>query len=1016
MPTVDYGAVPPTPPTELQQEAGFVDEFGTYHRSNPSTASSTYLHRAEDVMSRIKQRMVSPSTSTVESSEREARRALSQSSTQTWTSSDAEPRVLRAGARPAGPSPRRLPRRLSASDEIKRIEEEIVQSSDDDEVPPPNIVVRSPERPVSRTSLQGSGQPPGQNREDLNRFMSASTYATATTVSTSFVKHRGPRDPALQPNMTHILPGDVHGVVPDRIGKMRFDHATMRWVREPQGLGRVDEMGESRTIGSDESADPFAGFESVGSMASPERPIQEASISSSDEVEEQEEDLQASMRTVQTVDDCDQSEDLELPQQHEEVDLDATPRPPARQQHALRPPVVHSNSAPTLRTPTPATPGTTPPGPLRSALRNPNSTPASALKKQTAWHPDLTPAPDNRYGSVERSVSYRRSVSFSDQYIAPPRDFSGSRHKRQLSAERDLFSENDETNATNASWLPSARTRRIQGVLDEMADLSLADDSPSKPPSREPTVTRKQIQQQQQEAVPESGEESEDTIPLSRFRSFRSYRGTSRRADATFLTECSFGVAHDRLVQLITDVQPFEPYWENLRSIDLSNKGVESLARLKEFLPALDEARLSDNMIDYLSGIPSTVRTLHVAGNQLSSLTSVNHLRNLQYLDISRNQLDSVAQLECLTHLRELNADNNAITDLTGILAMDSLLKLSVAGNKLERIDFDQAKWGKLETLNLSNNRISSVKGLHRLTSATSINLDKNRLVELDPACPLTVVRILRVSDNDISHLDLSHFPKVRTLFADGNSLPGLSRSMSTGGHRIENLSLRNQRVGRLALTPEDLQSVKRLYLSGNRLDPDFLPPNPLFNLVYLEAAACNLTSWPADLAARVPNLRILNVNYNFLPDLDGLDGLAFIRKLMAVGNRLGGGSKGGAVRGLKGLSSLEEVDLRMNPSTLSFYLPILLPRTKGGSSSGSRDKDKDRAASDGVVPDNWPAMDAQFRRQLPDEWYSKRLVYRGLVMAACPELRLLDGIRVEQAEKRKAAMLLEYASEASLQ
>jgi hypothetical protein len=239
---------------------------------------------------------------------------------------------------------------------------------------------------------------------------------------------------------------------------------------------------------------------------------------------------------------------------------------------------------------------------------------------------------------------------------------------------------------------------------------------------------------------------------------------------------------------------------------------------------------------------------------------------------------------------------------------------------------------------------------------------------------------------------------------------------MSTGGHRIENLSLRNQRVGRLALTPEDLQSVKRLYLSGNRLDPDFLPPNPLFNLVYLEAAACNLTSWPADLAARVPNLRILNVNYNFLPDLDGLDGLAFIRKLMAVGNRLGGGSKGGAVRGLKGLSSLEEVDLRMNPSTLSFYLPILLPRTKGGSSSGSRDKDKDRAASDGVVPDNWPAMDAQFRRQLPDEWYSKRLVYRGLVMAACPELRLLDGIRVEQAEKRKAAMLLEYASEASLQ
>ena len=58
--------------------------------------------------------------------------------------------------------------------------------------------------------------------------------------------------------------------------------------------------------------------------------------------------------------------------------------------------------------------------------------------------------------------------------------------------------------------------------------------------------------------------------------------------NATFLTECSFGVAHDRLVQVITDVQPFEPYWEALSAIDLANKNLDSVARLKEFLPRLD--------------------------------------------------------------------------------------------------------------------------------------------------------------------------------------------------------------------------------------------------------------------------------------------------------------------------------------------------------------------------------------------------------------------------------------------
>jgi len=61
-----------------------------------------------------------------------------------------------------------------------------------------------------------------------------------------------------------------------------------------------------------------------------------------------------------------------------------------------------------------------------------------------------------------------------------------------------------------------------------------------------------------------------------------------QQANATFLTECSFGLARDRLVQVITDVQPFEPRWEELHAIDLSRKSLDGVARLKEFLPKLD--------------------------------------------------------------------------------------------------------------------------------------------------------------------------------------------------------------------------------------------------------------------------------------------------------------------------------------------------------------------------------------------------------------------------------------------
>jgi hypothetical protein len=58
------------------------------------------------------------------------------------------------------------------------------------------------------------------------------------------------------------------------------------------------------------------------------------------------------------------------------------------------------------------------------------------------------------------------------------------------------------------------------------------------------------------------------------------------------LTDCSFGVAHDRLVEVITDVVPFEPYWEQLKGIGLKGKGIEGVVRLKEFLPVLEEIDL----------------------------------------------------------------------------------------------------------------------------------------------------------------------------------------------------------------------------------------------------------------------------------------------------------------------------------------------------------------------------------------------------------------------------------------
>jgi protein NUD1 len=73
----------------------------------------------------------------------------------------------------------------------------------------------------------------------------------------------------------------------------------------------------------------------------------------------------------------------------------------------------------------------------------------------------------------------------------------------------------------------------------------------------------------------------------------RARHTVSVQANQTILTECSFAVTQDKLVQLITQVQPYEPHWENLPEIDLSGRAIESVTRMKEFLPSLVRLDLS---------------------------------------------------------------------------------------------------------------------------------------------------------------------------------------------------------------------------------------------------------------------------------------------------------------------------------------------------------------------------------------------------------------------------------------
>ena len=104
------------------------------------------------------------------------------------------------------------------------------------------------------------------------------------------------------------------------------------------------------------------------------------------------------------------------------------------------------------------------------------------------------------------------------------------------------------------------------------------------------------------------------------------------------------------------------------------------------------------------------------------------------------------------------------------------------------------------------------------------------------------------------------------------------------------------------------IRDVKRLYLSGNPL-PSSFPSEKFFNLTYLELAMCQLTSLPSKLASLVPNVRTLNLDFNFLESLEPLRGMTRLGKLSVVGARL---NKVRPVVGvLESLVELQSLDMR---------------------------------------------------------------------------------------------------------
>ena len=462
------------------------------------------------------------------------------------------------------------------------------------------------------------------------------------------------------------------------------------------------------------------------------------------------------------------------------------------------------------------------------------------------------------------------------------------------------------------------------------------------------------------------------------------------RAHPTSLQQAhgSLALAVDALMKAITDAEPYELYWEHLRRLDLTEKGLTTLHSLDEYCSAAEELRVSRNELQQLSGVPATVRTLLAQSNCLSSLTSWGHLQNLQYLDISSNGLESLDGLSCLVHLRELKANRNRIRNLEGILDLDGLLHLELRGNELATVDFQGGELTRLQHLDLSNNGLEAVRNLHALSALRTLHLEKNRLSEFGVANETyPMLRDLRISFNLIEVINLASIPSVELLYLDNNYIHDV-QGLTTARH-LSTLSLREQ-----LNSPKLLNTIfstsnecRKLYLSNNNapLEGLKMPSLPHLNLRFLELGSCGLTSLPDDFGKKIPNCRTLNLNFNAVKDLQPLKGCGRLNKLMVAGNRLSKLRR--TCIALTRLPALTKSDLRDNPLTVGFYPPFREGRLVVHGDANTEVQDPY------TLPPLDQTIDTKWLTHLDEGTRMKRRTIELFLAKGCEKLVELDGL-----------------------
>ncbi|MEM7533224.1 MAG: leucine-rich repeat domain-containing protein [Chloroflexota bacterium] len=287
------------------------------------------------------------------------------------------------------------------------------------------------------------------------------------------------------------------------------------------------------------------------------------------------------------------------------------------------------------------------------------------------------------------------------------------------------------------------------------------------------------------------------------------------------------------------------------------------------------------NDLSVLAGL-TNLQQLDLSNTQVQDISALASLMNLQRLNLSSTQVSSLSALADLSKLKQLDLVGLTVNDISAMVKLTNLQRLNLQATEVSDISI-LANLIDLQHLDIMSTQVNDVSALSKLTGLQQLNVWNTQISDISALASLSNLQELYLCSVPVSDVSgLAVLSNLQVIIST-EQLPAL-----TGIEQVSGLGIIPFSMNRLEILPFSMSDISTL--AG------------LSNLQWL-----NLSNTQVSDVSTLASLSILQqlfLSYTQVSDVSALTGLTNLQQLYLMNTQVND------VSALKGLTNLQQLRL----------------------------------------------------------------------------------------------------------